>query len=45
MSKMLIRVDLGDRVKIDKINVIGNEVFSSKKLRKKNEKYQNKIIW
>ena len=44
MSKMLIRVDLGDRVKIDKINVIGNEVFSSKKLRKKMKNTKTKLF-
>ena len=44
LSKMLIRVDLGDRVKIDKINVIGNEVFSSKKLRKKMKNTKTKLF-
>ena len=34
-SKMLIHVDLGDRVKVNKINFIGNEIVITKKLKKK----------
>ncbi len=42
---MMVRIDKGDKVKINKINFEGNEQFSDKKLRKafKNTKQQNPI--
>jgi len=43
-SNMLIYVDLGDRVKIDEINFIGNEVFKSKKLKKKMKNTKTKLL-
>jgi len=43
-SKMLIHVDLGDRVKIDKINFVGNEIFKSKKLKKQMKKTKTKFL-
>jgi len=43
-SKMLIHVDLGDRVKVDKINFIGNEIVKAKKIKKENEKYQDETL-
>ena len=43
-SKMLIRVDLGDRVKIDKINFVGNELFKSKKLKKQMKNTKTKLL-
>jgi len=43
-SKMLIHVDLGDRVKINKINFIGNDVYSSKKLKKKMKNTKTKTL-
>ena len=44
LSKMLVHVDLGDRVKVDKIDFIGNEVFNSKKLKKKMKNTKTKIL-
>ena len=44
-SKMIIKVDLGDRVKVKKINFKGNELTKSSKLKKKMKKYQIKVIW
>jgi outer membrane protein insertion porin family len=43
-SNMLIYVDLGDRVKIDEINFIGNQVFKSKKLKKKMKNTKTKLL-
>ena len=43
-SKMLINVDLGDRVKIDQINFTGNELTKSSKLRKKMKKTKTKLL-
>ncbi|MAU54381.1 MAG: outer membrane protein assembly factor BamA [Flavobacteriales bacterium] len=43
-SKMLIKVDLGDRVKIDQINFTGNEVTKSSKLKKKMKKTKTKLL-
>jgi outer membrane protein insertion porin family len=43
-SNMLIYVDLGDRVKIDEINFIGNEIFKSKKLKKKMKNTKTKLL-
>jgi len=43
-SKMLIHVDLGDKVKIDKINFVGNELFKSKKLKKQMKKTKTKLL-
>ena len=37
-SKMLIKVDLGERVKINQINFTGNEITKSSKLKKKMKK-------
>jgi len=41
---MLIKVDLGDRVKIDQINFTGNEVTKSSKLKKKMKKTKTKLL-
>ena len=43
-SKMLIKVDLGDRVKIDQINFTGNEITKSSKLKKKMKKTKTKLF-
>ena len=43
-SKMLIHVDLGDKVKIDKINFVGNELFKSKKLKKQMKNTKTKLL-
>ena len=43
-SKMLIHVDLGDRVKVNKINFIGNEIVIPKKLKKKMKNTKNKLL-
>ena len=43
-SKMLINVDLGDRVKIDQINFTGNELTKSSKLKKKMKKTKTKLL-
>ena len=42
-EKMLINIDLGDRVKISSINFIGNELISSKKLKKQMKKTKTKL--
>ena len=42
-SKMFVKVDRGDRVKIKKINFFGNEVFPSKKLKKQMKNTKTKI--
>ena len=44
LSKMLIKVDLGDRVKIDKINFVGNEISKSSQLRKKMKNTKVKLF-
>ena len=41
--KMVVNVDLGERVKISEINFAGNEVFSDKKLRSKLKKTKKKF--
>ena len=41
---MLIKVDLGDRVKIDQINFTGNEITKSSKLKKKMKKTKTKLF-
>ena len=43
-SKILINVDLGDRVKIDQINFTGNELTKSSKLKKKMKKTKTKLL-
>ncbi len=43
-SKMLIHVDLGDKVKIDEINFVGNELFKSKKLKKQMKNTKTKLL-
>ena len=43
-SKMLINVDLGDRVKIDQINFTGNELTKSSKLKKKMKKTKTRLL-
>ena len=43
-SKMLINVDLGNRVKIDQINFTGNELTKSSKLKKKMKKTKTKLL-
>lgn len=43
-SKMLINVDLGDRVKIDKINFVGNNVYKTGKLKKKMKNTKTKLF-
>ncbi len=42
--KMVVNVDLGQRVKIKEINFQGNEVFSNKKLRSKLKKTKRKFL-
>ncbi len=42
-EKMLINIDLGDRVKISSINFTGNEIISSKKLKKQMKKTKTKL--
>ena len=44
LSKMLIKVDLGDRVKIDKINFVGNEISKSSQLKKKMKNTKVKLF-
>ncbi len=39
---MLVNVDKGDKVKISKIDFIGNEKISDKKLTKSDERHQRK---
>jgi outer membrane protein insertion porin family len=41
---MLIKVDLGDRVKIDKINFVGNEISKSSQLKKKMKNTKVKLF-
>ena len=43
-EKMLINVDLGDRVKINSINFSGNEITKSKKLKKQMKKTKTKLL-
>jgi len=43
--KLLVNVDKGKRVKIDKINFIGNEKISDKKLKKQLKKTKEKRFW
>ncbi|MBT7320448.1 MAG: outer membrane protein assembly factor BamA, partial [Flavobacteriaceae bacterium] len=43
-SKMLIHIDLGDRVKVDEINFIGNEIVKAKKLKKKMKNTKTKFL-
>ena len=43
-SKMLIKVDLGERVKINQINFTGNEITKSSKLKKKMKKTKTKLF-
>ena len=42
-EKMVINVDLGDRVKVNEIEFSGNEIFKSKQLRKKMKKTKTKL--
>ena len=42
-EKMLINIDLGDRVKISSINFTGNEIINSKKLKKQMKKTKTKL--
>lgn len=42
-EKMVINVDLGDRVKVNKIEFSGNEIFKSKQLKKKMKKTKTKL--
>jgi len=44
LSKMLIKVDLGDRVKIDEINFVGNEISKSSQLKKKMKNTKVKLF-
>ena len=44
-EKMVINVDLGDRVKVNEIEFSGNDIFKSKQLKEKNEKDKNKTTW
>jgi len=43
--KLLVNVDKGRRVKIDKINIIGNEKISDRKLKKKLKNTKEKRFW
>ena len=43
-SNMLINVDLGDKVKIDKINFNGNKVFKDGKLKKQMKNTKTKLL-
>ena len=43
-SKMIIKVDLGDRVKVKKINFKGNELTKSSKLKKKMKNTKSKLF-
>ena len=43
-SKMLIHIDLGDRVKVDEINFKGNEIVKAKKLKKKMKNTKTKFL-
>ena len=42
-EKMVINVDLGDRVKVSEIEFSGNEIFKSKQLKKKMKKTKTKL--
>ena len=42
-EKMVINVDLGDRVKVNEIEFSGNEIFKSKLLKKKMKKTKTKL--
>tara|TARA_Y100000816_G_scaffold290393_1_gene278965 strand:+ start:179 stop:2665 length:2487 start_codon:yes stop_codon:yes gene_type:complete len=42
-KKMVINVDLGDRVKVNEIEFSGNEIFKSKQLKKKMKKTKTKL--
>ena len=42
-EKMVINVDLGDRVKVNEIEFSGNKIFKSKQLRKKMKKTKTKL--
>ena len=42
-EKMIINVDLGDRVKVNEIEFSGNEIFKSKQLKKKMKKTKTKL--
>jgi outer membrane protein insertion porin family len=44
LSKMLIKIDLGDRVKIDNINFTGNNIAKSFKLKKKMKNTKTKFF-
>ena len=44
LSKMLIKIDLGDRVKIDNINFTGNNIAKSSKLKKKMKNTKTKFF-
>jgi len=43
--KVLVRVDKGHRIKIDKINIKGNKKIADKKLKRKLKKTKEKRIW
>ena len=43
-ERMLINVDLGERVKINSINFTGNDLFKSKKLKKQMKNTKSKIL-
>ena len=43
-ERMLISVDLGERVKINSINFFGNELFKSKKLKKQMKNTKSKLL-
>ena len=44
LSKMLIKIDLGDRVKIDNINFTGNNIAKSSKLKKRMKNTKTKFF-
>ena len=44
LSKMLIKIDLGDRVKINNINFTGNNIAKSSKLKKKMKNTKTKFF-
>ena len=44
LSKMLIKIDLGDRVKINNINFKGNDIAKSSKLKKKMKNTKTKFF-
>ena len=43
-ERMVINVDLGERVKINSINFTGNELFKAKKLKKKMKNTKSKLL-